>query len=192
MINGINWFHYPHVYDDIAKRLKDGDIFVEIGSLYGESTVYMAKLLKSLGKKVTIYAIDKWEVDQTSEDYMKQNIDNDSFFNKFLFNIEYNKVDDMIIPVRGDSSSMAVLFKDNSINAIMFDGDHRYEGLEKDFRAYLPKLAPGAFVVGDDYNHPTFPGITRFVDQFGKDNFSTVLSTDTLSGHSIWTMEIAS
>ncbi|VAV92912.1 hypothetical protein MNBD_ACTINO02-2308 [hydrothermal vent metagenome] len=48
---------------------------------------------------------------------------------------------------------------------ILIDGDHSYEGVVADYRNYIPMLAPGGFMLFDDYGADTWPGVARAVDE---------------------------
>lgn len=54
--------------------------------------------------------------------------------------------------------------KARSINLLVIDGDHSYEGIKYDFDTYFPLLQPGGYVILDDYNAKEWPGVQRFID----------------------------
>ena len=48
----------------------------------------------------------------------------------------------------------------------MIDGDHTYEAVRDDIKAWMPKMRIGAIMSGDDYN---WPGVRKAVDEaFGR------------------------
>jgi predicted O-methyltransferase YrrM len=189
-MNDVNWFHYATAYDMLASKLRSGDTFVEIGCLYGKSTIYMAKRLQQLGKDVVFFAIDKFVVDEESEDYLQAQITTPKYFDIFIQNLELAGVRDMVIPVMGDSAGEAAYHFDKSVRAIMFDGDHSYEGLQRDLVAWMPKMRDDAIITGDDYEHPGFPGLKKAVDEyFSSDMLTLVPSTDKDTNHKIWIVD---
>ena len=188
-LNNIRWFHYKDVYEKIFHKLTEGSVFVEIGALLGESTVFMAGLCQEHNKNIKIYTVDKWCIDAASEEYMKHNIPVPDFFEMFKQNITEAGVSDLITPLRGDSASLAVKFQDGTIDAIFYDGDHSYNGLKRDVLAYQRKLTAGAIQAGDDYAHPAFPGISLWVNEFyGEQNITLFPSTDQNTNHKIWVL----
>ena len=49
------------------------------------------------------------------------------------------------------STEASNLFPDNSIDFIYIDGDHRYEAVKADIRAFLPKMRNLSIIAGHDY-----------------------------------------
>lgn len=66
------------------------------------------------------------------------------------------------ILLRGDSSEIATCFPDKTLDFVFIDGDHRYPGVCRDIRAWLPKVAPGGFLTGHDAN---YDGVSRAVHE---------------------------
>ena len=54
------WFHSHKVYEMAAARARDDSILVELGSFFGESTVYMGQLLRAADSQAKFFAIDLW------------------------------------------------------------------------------------------------------------------------------------
>lgn len=52
----------------------------------------------------------------------------------------------------------------DSADIVIIDGDHLYEGVERDFRNYAPRIRPGGLIVFDDYGVKEWPDVKRFVD----------------------------
>ncbi len=57
--------------------------------------------------------------------------------------------------VPGDSSLAADLFAERSVDMLFIDGCHDTEALLRDIDRWMPKLAPGAIVAGDDFGWPS-------------------------------------
>jgi predicted O-methyltransferase YrrM len=51
---------------------------------------------------------------------------------------------------RMTSNDAAKLYEDGSIDFLLIDGDHSYEGVYDDIVNYLPKMRSGGLIVGDD------------------------------------------
>lgn len=54
---------------------------------------------------------------------------------------------------------------DRTYGLVFIDGDHSYEGVKFDFETYAGLVAPGGYVMIDDYGAPAWPGVTKFVDE---------------------------
>ncbi len=52
-----------------------------------------------------------------------------------------------------------------SADIVIIDGDHLYEGVERDFLNYAPRIRPGGLIVFDDYGVKEWPDVKRFVDE---------------------------
>jgi predicted O-methyltransferase YrrM len=53
------------------------------------------------------------------------------------------------------------------VDLLYIDSSHEREQTIVELRAWEPALAPGAFVVLDDYTHPEFPGVREAVAELG-------------------------
>ena len=50
-------------------------------------------------------------------------------------------------------------------DAVLIDGDHSLEGVTADYEWARDLLAPGGFLLIDDYRGPSWPDVTKFVDE---------------------------
>lgn len=136
---------------ETAKEMKD---VVEIGSYKGRST----KALIESGTKVI--AIDNWKGNNdlrvTDKDYQE-----------FLKN---TKGSDNLTTIVGDSVESAKYI--DSVDMVFLDGDHTYDGVKRDIKAWLPKAKK--LLCGHDYD---LPEVKQAVDE--------ALKIDKVTG-SIW------
>ena len=124
---------------DCARTLPPGSCVVEIGSYLGASTACLAAGVAGNGGHV--FAIDPWNNHGMSEGPRDT-------FAEFRQNIA--RFDKTVTPLRGWSADVAQTF-DTPIDLLFIDGDHSYEGIVADFRAWLEKLKPGAIVALHDH-----------------------------------------
>jgi uncharacterized Rossmann fold enzyme len=59
--------------------------------------------------------------------------------------------------IRDDSLRAAAVVPDQSLDFVFIDADHSYEACRADILAWLPKIKPGGFISGHDYENPDFP-----------------------------------
>lgn len=148
------WFNWPELYARAATIAPKKATFVEIGCYLGKSTACLAVEAINSGKDIVIYAIDLWNPENkigcTPADFMK--------------NLNPLGKDKAIInPIQLDSVQAANLFKDESVDFVWVDGDHRYTGAVGDIRAWWPKLKNGGWMGGDDLIHG---GVRMAVEEF--------------------------
>jgi predicted O-methyltransferase YrrM len=53
------------------------------------------------------------------------------------------------------------------VDLLFIDSSHEREPTLAEFRAWRPRLAPGAVVVFDDHGHPDWPGVEQAVSELG-------------------------
>lgn len=158
------WCGFEKMYHDAIATVTDDRprTFVEIGCWQGRSAALMAQLIKTSGKQVQLVCIDPF--DDGGPDLW-----NTTYYKELkaplreLFDKHTAPYADIIKTVQLKSVDAADQFADHSIDFIMIDGDHTYEGVHADIEAYLPKMRPGSIMSGDDYY---WPGVTRAANEF--------------------------
>lgn len=81
--------------------------------------------------------------------------------NRFRTQIENGRVE----LVREKSVLAASRFADESLDFVYIDGDHTFDGVWGDIKAYFPKLKIGGLLIGDDYSLGSWWG-SGVVDAF--------------------------
>jgi Methyltransferase domain/Protein of unknown function DUF115 len=144
---------------------------VEVGVFAGDLS---ARLLQR--KDLTLYMVDSWAVADPESPYVK-----DGGAGDFHCNLTQKQQDDycrksksMVFFAgerahvwRMDSVAAAKLHADASLDFVFIDADHSYEGCSADIMAWLPKIKPGGFISGHDYDNTEYPefGVKRAVDE---------------------------
>ena len=72
---------------------------------------------------------------------------------------------DAISLVIAESVAASGLFADESIDWVHLDARHDYESVKSDIAAWLPKVKPGGWLSGDDYDELKFPELVRAVGE---------------------------
>lgn len=142
-------------------------LIVEVGSWKGKSTAFAATEIIWSNKPITMYAIDTWEGSDEEAHKVDKYIQDGTLFPLFMANLQpvwaWEDLNERHIlkALRGDSSTLANTFLDNSIDLLVLDGDHSFDGVRKDITAYWPKVKQGGTIVFDDYN---WSGVHENVD----------------------------
>lgn len=85
--------------------------------------------------------------------------------------------------IRKTSVEASLDFSDESLDCIFIDGDHNYEPVLHDLRAWFPKLKKGHLIIGDDYS---MEPVARAVDEFFTLHDKKVLFFHSKSGYKLW------
>ncbi len=133
-------------------------IVVEIGAYTGRTTVFMAKVLQLLEKRVPILSIDPFERVQLDP------LNPQGIYSAYLDTIRAYNVEDVCLPLAAFSQDAAPVVPDK-IGVLVIDGSHHYPAVTKDLALYGPKVLPGGFLFIDDYG-PAYPDIVRAVDEY--------------------------
>lgn len=152
------WYRHAEKFKKIFKKNKIYTV-VEVGSFLGKSTRHLASLLPPKGK---IYAVDHW---LGSEEQLKRDNPNlPNLFHQFLSNTIHEGLADKIVPIRMTSLEAAAAL-DVQPDLIYIDGDHSFEGVYADLKAWYPFVKGKGILCGDDWGR-----VKAAVIQFAKDH----------------------
>lgn len=131
-------------------------IMAEIGCYVGDSTEIFAKNFKQ------VYAIDPWlngYDDGDASSYLHPMDQIERQFDELLK--AHANIDKLKMP----SVDAAKSVMDKSLDFVYIDGNHRYEAVLDDIRAWFPKVKRTGFIAGHDYGHKLAPGVKMAVDE---------------------------
>jgi len=143
------WFNMHDAYASIVKYVDDGQSVVEIGCFTGRSTRYLMDGLDYAGKhNVKVHAIDTFQ--GSGMEHSK--VDLGPMYDQFQENLREYIDDERVIVCqsRSDNPDLIKSFEDNSVAAVIIDGDHTMEAVEGDVYNWWPKVMEGGIMVGDD------------------------------------------
>ncbi len=141
-------FNYKDFYEKVANEAPSSGVFVELGCHVGDSTIFLAKQLKALNKKIKFYCVDTWG----GCVHTGNKIENTGLFSKFIENVYKENLFDLVIPLKMRTDEAVVFFKDKSIDFTFIDADHHYEPVKKDIELWTPKTK--WLLAGHDFQHP--------------------------------------
>jgi len=143
------YFTWQYLYDDMVNRFPSGSTFVEVGAYKGRSLSHLIWRIIESKKDILVFAVD-W-FDGISSGLLDE------------FSRNMRLVQDKFTLIIGDSANSADTFKDNSIDFVFIDADHRYESIKRDILAWKPKIKTGGVIAGHDYSL-SYPGVVKAVD----------------------------
>ena len=158
------------IVETAQKYLNDGGVYLETGSYLGCSSILVALV----SSKATVYAHDIWVSDfdllsDSSVPPPKVDGDEGDYFKVFYDNVRKNKLQNRVIPIRGDSAyTVNCVHEDDSVAMAFIDGDHSEDGILRDLKAVYPKIKPGGVILCHDCvdGSEARKGLTKFGKEF--------------------------
>ena len=156
------------VYPEMVKQAQDGDHFVEIGTLLGQSTTHMAQLIKDSGKDIKFDAIDIfWEIEHCVRNHESSGHPKEFYeYLSILLNefdlrapdivkhpLSVLRVQDLVNLITCDEKYAHRLYDDNSLKFVWIDGDHGADVVYNDLVNFWPKIKVGGTIGGDDIHY---------------------------------------
>jgi hypothetical protein len=135
-----------------------GGIVVEIGAYEGRTTIYMARILRLLGRRVPILSIDPFERAQPDP------LNPQGRYAAYLENITRQGLQDQCLPLVAFSQDAAPVVPD-TVGVLVIDGAHHYPAVSRDFALFGPKVLPQGVIFVDDYA-PVYAGVMRAADEY--------------------------
>jgi predicted O-methyltransferase YrrM len=139
---------------------------VELGSYKGKSTAYLARGAK-IGYGAPVFAVDAWSKEVSAwRNRVLERLPS-ATYREFLDQLTRAGVKDQVTPLRSMTTLAAEMWADmeggQSVGLLYIDGDHHFEAVMADFRAWRAHLADNALIVFDDYDTDTNPGVLAAV-----------------------------
>jgi len=133
-------------------ELAENKICLEIGSLFGRSSSFIASTAKKL------FCIDLFEVG-----FNFNNVDlSFSTVETFIKNTSrFNN----IIPIISKSDNVPLIICNDCFDLIFIDAGHEYKDVMTDITNWLPKLKKGGIMAFHDYANPDYPGVQKAVEE---------------------------
>jgi hypothetical protein len=121
-----------------------------------------------------LYMVDSWDTDHT-QDYKDTND-----FHAKLTKRQQEDYHQQSLKVATSAPGRATIIRDKTLNAVthfadhsldlvFIDADHSYAGCKADIQAWLPKIKPGGWLSGHDYENETRDfkfGVTQAVNEY--------------------------
>jgi len=148
------WFQFAPFYQIAVQDAPAGSKFCEVGCWLGRSTSYLGVEMINADKGLSLTCVDHW---LGGDDIVPYQGD---VFADFQKNVEPIKA---VLDIRkGNSVDIAKEFADETFYCILIDASHEYENVHADIKAWLPKLARGGIIAGDDFFKP---GVSKAVNE---------------------------
>jgi len=146
------FFNFPELYSAIVRWAQDGDRFVEVGCYLGQSAAYMIVEIENSGKKISFDVVDTFK-GNPGVDFMLKLAEQQggSFRHVFEETMRKYGVLDRVGIYEMLSTDAAECFDDESLAFVFIDGNHEYDYVLADLRAWWSKVKVGGVIAGHDY-----------------------------------------
>ena len=168
----VQGWHGRHPSLSRLAALPGPKIVVDVGVWKGESTITMANAMKNNGLNGAVIAVDTW---LGSPEHWRGPLSKlftrehgmPALYWTFLSNVVRAGLSDYVIPMPQTSTTAAAILRKAGIqpNVVHVDAAHEYREVMNDSEDYWEILAPGGYMIGDDYS-PNWPGVVQAADEF--------------------------
>jgi len=167
------WNSQHPAFEEIIRNVRP-DIVIDVGVWKGASTILMADLLKRHAVPGAVIAVDTflgnlehWDRTSGFAGLFQSRFGRPLLYEQFLSNVVRAGAHDRIVPLPQTPTIAGLLLAKIGVQAgmIHIDASHDYEDVLNDARIYWDLLAPGGFLIGDDYN-TDWPEVIEAADVF--------------------------
>lgn len=140
---------------------------VELGSYKGKSTAYLARGA-IIGHGAPVFAVDAWSEEVSAWRNRVLGRLPSATYREFLAQLDKAGVRDHVSAIQSLTALAADIWEhhyaeEHLVGLLYIDGDHHFDAVLADYRAWRPHLADDALVVFDDYDQVNNPGVLAAV-----------------------------
>jgi hypothetical protein len=163
------WFRWRGAQEEAVAHFGDGDRFVEVGCYLGKSLCSLAEVVRDSGLDIAVTGVDTGRGSgpegrgNTNAHGPAVEFGGGTFTGLLHRNVIACGAADLVQLLISDSVAGAALFADESLAWVHIDARHDYPSVLADITAWEPKLRPGGWLSGDDYDEYQWPGVVAAV-----------------------------
>lgn len=155
------WFNHGHKILELIEQHRPA-VCVELGTWQGASAIPVARTIARWGG--TLSCVDTWAGELNEDGGSAAGKSPIMLLSCARAIVEAGVGANVrLIPAM---TVDAATFWSAPIDFLYVDADHSYEGVRADLVAWVPHVRPGGLIVGDDYEHPRYPGVKHAWDKF--------------------------
>jgi SAM-dependent methyltransferase len=179
------WNSVHPVFDEVIRTVRPS-IVIDLGSWKGASTIHLADLMKRHGVGGAVVGVDTflgniehWDRGSGFAGLMQHRFGRPLLYEQFLSNVVRAGAQDRIVPLPQTTTIAGQLMARIGVEAglIHIDASHAYEDVLRDAQTYWEILAPGGFMIGDDYNQD-WPSVMRAANAFAAERGVPLISSN--------------
>lgn len=159
-----DWENYQH----LINGLPDNSFIVEVGSFRGKSLASVADLIKR--KNLKVWSVDIFDK-VVSENYVEPDVclKKDGMLADFKKTLQNFGLTEYVTINVMESLTAASLVKEKNIypDFVFLDGDHSYEYVSKEIKAWYPLIKTNGILAFHDFDHNAlkWPGVHKAVTE---------------------------
>lgn len=163
------WFQWRPGQEEAVSHFPPGSRFVEVGTYLGRSLCSLAEVVVESGKNIAIVGVDtclgSGPEGERQKNYHGAAVEagGGTFAGTLHRNIIACGFADQVSVMVSTSVNAAGWFADASIDWVHLDARHDFESVRDDVAAWLPKVKPGGWLTGDDYDPAKWPQVVNAV-----------------------------
>jgi len=139
---------------------------IEVGVLFGVNAITLYDLLSCYYRRVQLTLIDPLEgCYGEGRDEVTGLPVSRSVLERNLWQMGVAPENLRIVQRPSNDPDVLAELGDCTCQFLFIDGDHSYEGVRNDLEKFAPLVANGGLVVFHDYHNPSWPEVTRAVDE---------------------------
>lgn len=127
----------------------------ELGTFRGRSAVHFCR---GSGGQVPFYCVDSWAYPEGC------GLDVDTYSKYFIPACKQWLDTGMVIPVKSDTADAAWTVADDSLGGLFIDADHSFAGIDRDFKAWYPKVKKGGLILFHDCGADAWPDVQPYIE----------------------------
>lgn len=156
----------------IGQHASRSQTVIDVGCWRGRTTKLMASVMKPYGKVIAVDNLQAKYSGETARNEIASREGKLRILTDFMGNlyeeIHGGQVHGIFLDGDEARRAVAALLGGSKADFAWIDGNHDYEDVAADIRAYRPLMAPGSVFAGHDYE-PAFPGVVRAVNDLCPD-----------------------
>lgn len=154
------WFFHEALFSVLIKQAPENSTIIEVGSWKGKSASFIGVEAINADKGIELVCIDTFEGSDEEEHHKDADVIAGTLFERFTENTE--PVSDILTVYQESSPFAATFFHDETAHIVYLDAAHTYEAVKEDIKAWWPKVAPGGWLIGDDW---MWDGVRKAVEE---------------------------
>lgn len=163
------WFNWRSGQEEAVSQFPENSYFIEVGTYLGRSICSLGEVISLSGKSIHIIGVDTCRGNGpegiNKKDYHGEVVSlyGGTFAGALHKNIVDCGYEDLISLLITKSTTASQFFPNASLDWVHLDARHDYENVQADIQAWLPKIKPGGWLSGDDYDEVKWPEVVRAV-----------------------------